>query len=142
MMTSELTFKVYGSPKPQARPRHYQGRVYSPMSDWRNLVKVMAIAEKLKRKQFSGPLQICLAFYFTRPRSHYRSGKFKHLLKDDAAKYCMNPYDLDNLDKAVLDALTDSGLIADDRIVVNLSSCKNWDDNHSEGVVITISSMG
>jgi len=133
-----LEFRIYGTPKPQARPRHYGGRVYSPMSDWRKLVQVYAAAEKLKHKQFNGPLRIELSFYFKRPRSHYRSGKYSHIRKDKAPIHCLNPYDLDNLDKAVLDALTDSGLIADDRIIVSLHSTKNWDDHQGEGVIITI----
>ena len=137
-LLEELKFRVYGLPKPQARPRHYGGRVYSPMSDWRKLVQAYATAEKLKCKQFNGPLRIELLFYFERPKSHYRSGKFAHLLKDSAPGYCLNLYDLDNLDKAVLDALTDSGLIADDRIIVSLSSSKFWDDNKAAGVLISI----
>jgi len=43
------------------------------------------------------------------------------------------------LNKAVLEALTDSALIMDERIIVELSSKKHWEDLYmDEGIIITI----
>lgn len=140
-MKTDLSFKIYGEPRPQARPRLTGKRVYSPKSEWRTLVQVASIAERLRRnnKTFSGPLMVHLSYYFKRPKNHYRLGKFSTELKFDAPVYCNNGYDLDNLNKAVLDALTDSSLILDDRIIVELSSKKCWEDNYMDsGIIITI----
>lgn len=141
MYKSDLSFKIYGEPRPQARPRFVKGgKVYSPKSEWRVLVQTASFAEHLRRKQtFSGPLMIHLSYFFKRPKNHYRFGKFADKLKFEAPEFCNNGYDLDNLNKAVLDALTDSSLILDDRIIVELSSKKSWQDNYmDEGIIITI----
>ena len=31
-----------------------------------------------------GPLEVRLLFYFSRPKNHYRSGRYAHILKDGA----------------------------------------------------------
>ena len=54
-----------------------------------------------------------------RPKRHYRKGKFSHVLKDDSPVFHISKPDCDNLSKAVLDAMTDAGVIKDDSIVVN-----------------------
>lgn len=120
------SFFVDGHPKPQARPRLARGFIYSKKSDWRKLVTMYAIKHGLKIGQIEGPLSINLCFFFERPKSHFRAGKFSKVLKDNASSYCTNRYDIDNLEKAVLDALTDSKLIKDDHFIVALNTRKYW----------------
>jgi hypothetical protein len=56
-----------------------------------------------------GPVRVDLCFYFARPKSHFRTGKFAGVLRDDAPKWHTTKPDRDNLEKAVLDALTQVG---------------------------------
>lgn len=140
-MDNQLTFFVGGEPRPQARPRLYKGRVYSPKSDWRKLVESHAYEQIMRRNNltFRGAIDVDVVYYFKRPAIHFRSGKSAHLMKDDAPLKCTNRYDLDNLNKAILDAMTDAQLIEDDRFVVALCSSKIW-ENHlfEQGVSIRI----
>ena len=58
--------------------------------------------EKMKK-----PIKCNLHFYCKRPKSHYKTGKNSHILKDIAPKYNTNNKDLDNMVKFILDALND-----------------------------------
>jgi len=141
MFKTDLSFKIHGEPKPQAQPKYLNGGlIYSPKSEWRILVQTASFAEHLRRKKsFTGPLMVHLSYYFKRPQNHYRHGKFDDKLKFDAPRYCNNGYSLEHLNKAVIEALTDSALIMDERVVVELSSKKNWEDLYmDEGIIITI----
>ena len=56
-----------------------------------------------------GPVRVELTFVFPRPKSHYRTGKNAGVLRDDAPTWHTSKPDRDNLEKAVLDALTQLG---------------------------------
>src|SRR5206468_58994 len=69
----------------------------------------------------TGPVDVGLYFYFPRPKSHYRTGRNSHLLKDPATEYKPSKPDLDKLVRAALDAITQSGRIwRDDAQVAGL----------------------
>jgi Holliday junction resolvase RusA-like endonuclease len=55
---------------------------------------------------FEGPLKLDVHAFFGRPKSHYRTGKNSHILKDDAPLWKTSKPDRDNVDKFVLDSLT------------------------------------
>jgi len=75
----------------------------------------------------SGPVAVTLYFYFPRPKSHYRTGRNAHLLKDGATEYKDTAPDIDKLERAVLDAITQSGVIwRDDAQVAELTASKRW----------------
>ena len=61
---------------------------------------------KFKPKQpLAGDIMLKVVFYMPRPLSHYRTGKFKHLLKDDIPdRHSITP-DLDNLVKMLSDVI-------------------------------------
>lgn len=74
-----------------------------------------------------------MTFYFTRPKEHYRSnGELKE-------KYIKVPHsakpDLDNLSKAVLDALVQAGVLEDDAHVTRLLLEKRYVNPHSTDMV-------
>lgn len=111
---------INGIPKPQKRPRaSRRGKhihMYSEKSDWRNHCKAQLENETA---YFDKAIEVKFVFYMPRPKRHYRTGKFSHVLKDDSPVFHISKPDCDNLSKAVLDAMTDAGLIKDDSIVVN-----------------------
>lgn len=127
---------VYGDPKAQPRPRafarkmgnKYVARVYD--ADTADAWKQSVVAKC--RELSSAPdhhyprslVKVEIAFYFPRPKSHLLSdGKLK--LKAPSA-HTQKP-DLDNLAKAVLDAITESQRFwVDDSQIVSLRLTKQW----------------
>lgn len=59
-----------------------------------------------QRELLDEPLAVSMVFYFNRPKSHYRTGKNAHILRDDAPTDCMKNRDLAKLIRSTEDALT------------------------------------
>jgi hypothetical protein len=59
-----------------------------------------------------------MVFSMVRPRSHYRSGRLAHLLRDDAPPRPMGKPDVSKLARATEDALKDCGFYVDDARIV------------------------
>jgi Holliday junction resolvase RusA-like endonuclease len=76
------------------------------------------------------PISCILFFYCKRPKTHYKSGKLSHLLKDTSPIYNTNNKDLDNMVKFVLDALNDK-LYTDDSLIFEITCCKKYSDTES-----------
>ena len=138
-----MYFFVKGKPKAQPRPKARRigsfVRIYTPdtAKDWKDAIKFECY--KIKENfDLSGAFICSLSFYFLRPKSHYK--KSGGLVKGAKKLHIYKP-DLDNLEKGVLDAITNSGQAwKDDSQIVELSSRKQWtDDPSEEGVWVTIS---
>ena len=107
-----ITLRIVGEPKAQPRPRATRrGKVYNPTTaqGWRDMI-CLEVARQRLVEQIQGPLQVDCIWYFPRPKSHYRG----EVLREDAPKFHVYKPDRDNLDKVVLDALEESGLIKND----------------------------
>jgi len=135
-----MTFFVLGLPKPQSRPRAFvrgkHAAVYSPVTEWRNDVKYAAA----QQEPIQGAIRVTIDYYFKRPKSHYGTGKNSDTLKKSAPVFMTKRPDLDNLNKAVLDAMQDGGLISDDSSVVELCSYKTYvEKDGNQGAEIGIS---
>lgn len=130
-----ISFFVPGEPKAQPRPRafarrvgdHFEARVFNPSSaeSWKS-----AIADAAKPfippAPFTGPVCLEETFYFKRPLSHFRTGKYAgHLREDAPKKHAVKP-DRDNLDKAVLDVLQILQFFVDDGQVCEGEIRKVW----------------
>lgn len=130
-MRPPVSLIVYGDPVPQPRARITTrggfAHAYTPKKhpihayrasiagDWQ-----MQWTKDLNRP-FTGPVTVEIVYHFARPASHLR--------KDGTPKASAPAYprpDVDNLAKAVLDALTDAGAWADDSQVVSLGVRKKW----------------
>jgi len=113
---------VPGDPKPQPRQRHFArkcgnkwlARSYDPgtAEGWKSQI-ALAIQKHLPAQPFDGPLRVDLTFFMRRPLS------LKRKKDPDGVIWCANHRhgDRDNLDKAILDCLTQCGFWVDDALV-------------------------
>jgi len=124
-----ITFSVPGDPVPQPRVRVSTrggfARAYVPSTHPVHAYR-QAIANAAREaglRQTDELLSVRIIAVFARPKSHKRKGG----LKADAPR--LPRPDVDNIAKAVLDALADS---FDDTNVMRLSVWKEYDDNDVE----------
>lgn len=132
-----IKFFVRGTPVGQPRPRAFArkmgdkfvARVYDAgtAEGWKGAIAQEA--EKYRpEKPALGVVAVQIRFQFPRPRSHFGSGKNAEVIKANAPQYKLGKPDLDNLAKAVLDALTViGGFWADDAQVARLVLSKYYD---------------
>lgn len=85
-----------------------------------------------------GPVLVTATFTFPRPKSHYRTGKNAHLLRDDAPHYKTGHPDLDKLQRAIGDSLTGI-VVRDDKQIVAWNTVKSYAD--LAGVEIIVSPL-
>ena len=117
-----IAFVVHGIPKGQPRPKAFarggHAGVYDPgtAGEWKAMVA--AAGEPLRPPEpLTTPLLVSLEFVMPRPQKVPRRlgrGRMTHTSKPD----------LDNLAKAVLDALTQAGWWRDDNQVCGLDASK------------------
>lgn len=117
-----ISIVVFGIPAPQGSKRHVGNGVMIESSKkvkpWRDAVRSDAVETRDGAEPLDGPLVADMVFTFARPRSHYRTGKNAHLLRDDAPARPTGAPDLSKLARSTEDALTDAGLWRDDSRVV------------------------
>ena len=119
-----ITFSVPGDPVPQPRPRVSTrggfARAYvpakHPVHGYRT--NIAAAARDAGVRETSEPLNVVIDAVFARPKSHMR----KSGIRSDAPK--LPRPDVDNIGKAVLDALQD--VIGDDTCVARLVVEKSY----------------
>ena len=119
-----MHFTVLGTPKALARPRFTKrGIVYDPSDHDKRAFALQASVFKPK-KPIEGAIKLTLGFFFSHPKSHYRTGKYSHILKDNFSKnrFMDKKPDLDNLIKLVADSLP--GFYKDDRQIVMVNAKK------------------
>lgn len=140
-----IQFIIYDDPVPQGRPRFAAKgkdgkplpfvKVYDPKTskDWKATVKTRAI-ECGHNELLPGALRMILIFRFKRPKSHY--GK-KGILPS-APKYHIVKPDLDNLEKAIKDALEGTCYKGDQQICDVKKKKEYADDGFVPGVIVRI----
>lgn len=132
---------VKGEPTPQQRHRHHQVKgsdfvtTYDPSSKAKKEFLKQCFPYR-PEKPYEQPLRVDMVFYFSRPKSHYRSGKYAHLLKDNAPEYHTSRNDADNCAKFVMDALNKT-FWKDDALISMMSVIKKYDDNPRTEITIT-----
>ena len=150
-MSDEYSFFAFSVPTPppvpQPRPkirvipgkkgRKARGQAYVPSShpihEYRDEVAYYAKARNggpkgLPPKPADGAVGVSIVFTLPRPKSHYGTGRNAGKLKSSAPEHHTGPRaDIDNLVKAVLDALT--GIIYhDDGQVVRVFAAKHYEE--------------
>jgi Holliday junction resolvase RusA-like endonuclease len=139
---AEITITVHGTPAPQGSKRAFAvrgkggvptGRVaviessHDRVKSWRQAV-IDAVKPADRAFRFPGlALEAEVTFYLKRPKSHYRTGRNAHLLRDDAPLHPSGKPDISKLIRATEDALTDAGLWDDDAQVTRYAGlAKEW----------------
>ncbi len=128
---------VPGEPKPQQRPRLGKNGVFSPKSGWYDLLVMAFNACGVPNRPLSDNLRVDADFFLPRPK------KLMGKEHDDGPLWAPVRPDRDNLDKALLDAMTAAKLLADDNCVVAGEPRKLYHaKNGRPGVRILISLAG
>lgn len=145
MAANVIRFSVPGIPKPAGSK---SGFPYVDKQTGKTRVRIVDACKgsqawkktvaRYARKGYLGkpvgvPCKLRLWFYMPRPKSHYRQGKFAHLLKPSAPNWHTFKPDVLKLARAVEDALT--GIIyTDDSNIVSESMMKFWTENKWVGI--------
>ena len=146
------TFRVFvpGTAAAQGSKRHVgHGRMVESskkLDPWRARIVQFAYDHvQAGSPTFTGPVFVELTFYVARPRNHYGTGRNADTLKPAAPRHPTGRQhgDLDKLERAVYDALTEAGVIRDDADIVSNSDWKRWADDVpvSPGVDVTVRAM-
>lgn len=139
-----LTITVLGLPAPQGSKRHVGNGIMVESSKrvrpWRSDVK--AAAERAIGADWApikGPVSLTATFSFLRPRSHYRTGRFADVLRDDAPVFATSRAcgDIDKLLRSTLDALTAAGVIVDDSQVGMVITTKTYGTTSGATIALT-----
>ena len=132
-----IEFTIYG--KPIALKRHRStrsGRMYDPSAKDKKKIWVK-IAKYNRSLPLTDEIMIHLLFVMERPKSHYRTGKFKHLLKDDIPEYHSYTPDLDNLVKMICDVIQGKDrFILDDSQICRIQAEKIYGEKPRTEVII------
>lgn len=90
---------------------------------------------KLTTEEFTGPVTMRIQFCFSRPKSHFRTGKNAHLLKADAPENHIQKCDLTKLVRCTEDALTGIAW-KDDCQVVERMERKGWSEEDAVKILL------
>ncbi len=124
-----ISFTITGQPKALKRHRpSARGGYYDPSSKDKKDIWLQ-IAKYKPKIAYPGDICMKIVFYMQRPKNHYRTGKYKHLLKDKCKGivYHSNKPDLDNLVKLICDTIQGKGrMICDDSQICMLFAEKKY----------------
>lgn len=98
---------------------------------WQSIVAMYARKAMTDKEidMFTGPVRMTIYFTFTRPKSHFGTGKNAETVKDSAPRFHVVKPDLTKLIRCAEDALT--GIVyKDDSQVVQRSSQKYYSDKN------------
>ena len=127
MTTVALACTIPGTPQQQgSKTRNAYGTMYEAN---RNLKPWRAHAITQLRAAWAGEpithgVHVTARFVYARPKSHYRTGRNSHLLRDDAPAFKTSAPDLDHLQRALGDALTQAGVLRDDALIAQWTAAK------------------
>jgi len=122
--------------KPRSQQRHKARRagnkvfMYDPSSKDKDSFRKQA-SKFAPKHPLEGPISVSMVFSMPRPKSHYRTGKYSHLLKKDVPSRHTSKPDIDNLIKFYLDAMTGS-YWRDDAYVCTIEAMKIYSE---EGII-------
>ena len=127
-MTFLLTCIIPGTPQQQGSKRNVGGNRFieanKNLAPWRADAIAYLQAEWRGRGPITEPVSVDVAFNFARPASHYGTGRHLGVLKPSAPYYKASAPDLDKLQRALGDALTQAGILRDDALIVAWDAAK------------------
>ncbi|MES2706098.1 MAG: RusA family crossover junction endodeoxyribonuclease [Verrucomicrobiota bacterium] len=134
-MNKTAHFHVTGTPAPQPRPRMTKrGHTYNPPSADAWKAAVRTAWRESGNPPFARHIRMRLEFFLARPAGHLT--KRGALVKGAPAHPVGRP-DVDNLAKAVMDALGDEKAFPNDAAVISLSASKAYADFAGCRITIT-----
>lgn len=133
----KLEFFAPGTPRPQGSKRHVGNGRYIEASrhltTWRYALITTAKRAHNHRPPITEPVRVTTEFVMPRP---------KRLRGKPTPPHTARP-DIDKLQRAVGDALTQADIITDDSHITHWTAHKRYaNDNETEGVHITITQEG
>ena len=135
-----IAFTIPGKPKALKRHRYSAkiGRSYDPSSKDKKQIWLQ-IAKYKPKQPFKGNIYLKVMFYSKRPKSHFRTGKYSHLLKDayKDVKYSKSRPDLDNYLKLLMDVQQGSDrFYVDDSQICMIQAEKMYATNPRTEIII------
>lgn len=126
-----VAFVVHGTPKPQGSKRHVGNGVMvemggQPLRTWREDVKQAALEVRQYHGVLDGAIFAHCTFFMPRPKSHFRTGRNAHLLRDGAPQWPVHKPDLDKLLRSTFDAIGSAALWRDDCQVVQVHAALHY----------------
>lgn len=158
-MQEALNIDVKGTPAPQGSKRGIPIRrkngtigaaivesAGDKLTTWRQDVRAAAEQSATEQQwelpQRHIPIDVDIIFWFARPKSHYRTGKNSHLLRDNAPKFHTTKPDIDKLIRGILDALTSAGIYTDDSNVTRAAATKHYaNQGEPAGAFIVVTAL-
>lgn len=133
-----IAIRITGTPIPQGSKvansfgRGVRDANANTLKPWRQHVADIARDATRYHDTITGPVRVWVRFTFERPASHYRTGRNAHLLRATAPTMPILDKigDLDKLQRAIFDSLTDAEVWADDRLVVDIRARKFYAGEH------------
>lgn len=136
-LTGITTITVHGTPIPQGSKTKTNWGGMRDANDktlrpWRKKLREHAEDAMRYTDTLTGPVAVRITFTFDRPQSHYRTGRNAHLLKDAAPLFpsAKGGGDVDKLQRACFDSLTDAKVWTDDALVVDVRARKVYAGEH------------
>jgi Holliday junction resolvase RusA-like endonuclease len=142
MSVCVLDMTVVGIPGPQGSKTSYgPGRRMVESSKkvkpWREAVRSTAVELWAGRPRLDTPIWADMVFTAVRPKSHYRTGRNAHLLRDDAPLFPIAKPDASKLIRSTEDALTDANVWCGDERVVDIRGRKVYASEHPDALLTT-----
>jgi crossover junction endodeoxyribonuclease RusA len=135
-----FSFDVIAKPATQGSKNQFGAESCARLALWRADVREAATRALPSGWSIDQPVTVICVFRFARPRSHFGTRKGVPYLKPSAPEHCTANFDVDKLERAILDAITGPVLVNDNR-VVNLHGHKVWAEDGVEGATIRVSSL-
>lgn len=86
-LKGEYKFVIIGEPVALARHRTTRfGSIYNPSSKAQQSFQQSSLPF-LPPRPLEGPVEAEICFYFSRPKTHYRTGKFSNILKPNMSRW-------------------------------------------------------
>ena len=138
-----ISFTVYGKPQQMGSKTAFVRGGKAILTDtnreriqtWHSSIATAAAAAMDGQPIMHGPVRVAVEFWFSRPSSHFRTGKNANLLSKSSPEYHAQTPDVDKLLRCLLDGL--SGVVyADDRQVFETFAARKWTISQAKAEVM------
>lgn len=137
-----ITFAVRGLPVAQGTARAFvaggkariatdSNRPNSPIGAWRGAIASAASEAMGQEPAWAGPTTVTVFFVFPRPASHYLPANGRRAVPElrlDAPRFHVGKPDIDKLERALLDGITNV-VVRDDSQVAGVRKWKVYEDD-------------